>query len=39
MKIEGMEFREALEHLAQKAGVQLPKFDGEKASQRSEFTR
>lgn len=34
MKIEGMEFREALEHLAQKAGVQLPKFDGEKASQR-----
>lgn len=34
MKIEGMEFREALEHLAQKAGVQLPAFDGEKASQK-----
>lgn len=34
MRMEGMEFREALEHLAQKAGVQLPKFDGEKATQR-----
>ncbi len=34
MKIEGMEFREALEHLAQKAGVQLPAFDGEQASRR-----
>lgn len=32
MKMEGMEFREALELLAQKAGVQLPAFDGEKAS-------
>ncbi len=27
MKIEGMEFREVLEHLAQKAGVELPAFD------------
>lgn len=34
MRMEGMEFREALEHLAQKTGVILPKFDGEKASQR-----
>lgn len=34
MRMEGMEFREALEHLAQKTGVVLPKFDGEKASQR-----
>ncbi|HVM90353.1 MAG TPA: DNA primase [Verrucomicrobiae bacterium] len=34
MRIEGMEFREALEHLAQKAGVTLPAFDGEKASQK-----
>ncbi len=34
MKMEGMEFREALEHLAQKAGVTLQKFDGEKASQK-----
>ncbi|MCC6563840.1 DNA primase [Candidatus Uhrbacteria bacterium] len=32
MKMEGMEFREALELLAQKAGVTLPAFDGEKAS-------
>ncbi len=32
MRMEGMEFREALELLAQKAGVQLPAFDGEKAS-------
>jgi len=34
MKMEGMEFREALELLAQKAGVTLPAFDGEKASQK-----
>lgn len=34
MRMEGMEFLEALEHLAQKAGVTLPKFDGEKASRR-----
>ncbi len=34
MKMEGMEFREALELLAQKTGVQLPKFDGEKATQK-----
>lgn len=34
MRMEGMEFREALEHLAQKTGVVLPKYDGEKASQR-----
>ncbi len=34
MRMEGMEFREALEFLAQKTGVVLPKFDGEKASQR-----
>lgn len=34
MKMEGMEFREALEHLAQKAGVTLQKFDGEKATQK-----
>lgn len=27
MEMEGMEFREALEHLAQKAGVELPKYD------------
>ena len=34
MRMEGMEFRESLEHLAQKAGVVLPTYDGEKASQR-----
>ncbi|MEI7512313.1 MAG: DNA primase [Candidatus Uhrbacteria bacterium] len=34
MKMEGMEFREALELLAQKAGVILPEFDGERASQK-----
>lgn len=33
-KIEGMEFREALEHLAQKVGIVLPKFDGEKMGER-----
>lgn len=32
MKMEGMEFREALELLAQKTGVVLPKFDGEKST-------
>lgn len=34
MQIEGMEFREALEHLAQKAGVQLPAFDSQRSSQK-----
>lgn len=34
MRMEGMEFREAIELLAQKTGVILPKFDGEKASHR-----
>ncbi|MDO8617848.1 MAG: DNA primase [Candidatus Uhrbacteria bacterium] len=33
-KIEGMEFREVLELLAQKTGVVLPKFDQQKASAR-----
>ncbi len=33
-KMEGMEFREALEHLAQKTGVVLPTFDGERSSQK-----
>ncbi|MFA6429194.1 MAG: DNA primase [Patescibacteria group bacterium] len=33
-RMEGMEFREALEFLAQKVGVELPKFDGEKASKK-----
>jgi len=33
-KIEGMEFREVLELLAQKTGVELPKFDQQKASAR-----
>jgi len=32
MKMEGMEFREALELLAQKAGVELPAFDGKASS-------
>ncbi|MCC7522894.1 DNA primase [Candidatus Uhrbacteria bacterium] len=34
MRMEGMEFVEAIELLAQKAGIVLPKYDGEKASQR-----
>ncbi len=34
MKMEGMEFPEALELLANKAGVTLPKFDGQKSSLR-----
>ncbi len=34
MKMEGMEFREALELLAQKTGVLLPKFDGEKSTRK-----
>lgn len=34
MKMEGMEFREALELLAQKTGVQLPSFNKEKSSER-----
>lgn len=33
-KIEGMEFREALELLAQKCGVELPSYSPEKASQK-----
>jgi DNA primase len=33
-QIEGMEFREALELLAQKAGVELPQFDMKKSSER-----
>lgn len=36
--IEGMEFREALEHLANKAGVELPKFKG-KSQDRSKKKR
>lgn len=34
MQMEGMEFREALEHLATKAGVVLPAFDTHAASER-----
>lgn len=34
MRMEGMEFPEALEHLAVKAGVQLPAFDPQKSSER-----
>lgn len=33
-KMEGMDFPEVLEHLANKAGVELPKFDKEKSGQR-----
>ena len=33
-KLEGMDFRESLEFLAQKVGYQLPEFDGEKSSQK-----
>lgn len=36
-KIEGMEFREALELLAQKAGVQLPKFDQKAATAKKQL--
>jgi DNA primase len=36
-RIEGMEFREALEHLAQKTGVELPKFDTQKATQKKQL--
>ncbi len=36
-RLEGMEFREALEHLAQKAGVTLPEFDKEAASARKQL--
>ncbi|MEO5927373.1 MAG: DNA primase [Patescibacteria group bacterium] len=34
MKMEGMEFREALELLATKAGVELPSFDIQKSSEK-----
>ncbi|HWQ99372.1 MAG TPA: DNA primase [Candidatus Methylomirabilis sp.] len=34
MRMEGMEFPEALEHLATKAGVQLPAFDPQKSGER-----
>ncbi|MBU2509381.1 DNA primase [Patescibacteria group bacterium] len=34
MRMEGMEFPEALEHLAQKTGVQLPKFDPAKTTEK-----
>lgn len=33
-QMEGLDFREALELLAAKTGVELPKFDGEKATHR-----
>ena len=36
-KMEGMEFREALEFLAQKVGVTLPSFNNERASQRKQL--
>lgn len=34
MEMEGMEFKEALAHLAQKAGIQLPNFDTRAAGER-----
>ncbi|OGL73092.1 DNA primase [Candidatus Uhrbacteria bacterium RIFCSPHIGHO2_12_FULL_60_25] len=34
MAMEGTEFREALEHLATKAGIQLPTFDPQKSGER-----
>jgi DNA primase len=34
MKMEGLEFREAIELLAQKTGVQLPAFDPQKSTER-----
>lgn len=34
-KIEGMDFREALQYLAQKTGVQLPKFDHKQLDQKN----
>lgn len=34
MRMEGLEFREALELLAQKTGIQLPAFDPQKSSER-----
>jgi DNA primase len=34
MKMEGMEFREALELLAQKTGVQLPEYDPQKSTEK-----
>jgi DNA primase len=34
MAMEGMEFRDALELLAQKSGIQLPAFDGKASGQR-----
>ncbi len=36
-KIEGMEFREALEFLAQKAGVTLPSFNQERSTQKKQI--
>ncbi|MEK7516270.1 MAG: DNA primase [Patescibacteria group bacterium] len=35
MKLEGMDFPEALKHLAQKAGIQLPTYEPKKESDRS----
>ena len=36
-KIEGMDFPEALQFLADKAGVELPKYDGEKSGYRKKL--